>query len=208
MNTIPRTKVSYEPNELRPDILALNAYFTCFIDYEHSGKDFNLSTVHKNDELALTYFGGCVGPAVAIAGGQTKNLYRLVEFITDNNLWPTISYVRSRKSFYRRKLVSDKGFSDVIAAVQEAKDPALNECIRTYRFLFFSVAYTAVGEVGHEKLMKMQPGTAGRLAYAKVKKISKAAVIGKFKRLSIIAIILGGIFVFYKVLASGYLLTI
>lgn len=202
------TKVIYTEEQLRPEILSLCAYFTCFVDFEHSGKDFNLSTVHKNDELALFYFGGWVGDVVSVAGGQTKNLYKLVEFITDNNLWATIKRERSRKTFYRQKLNTDKRFSDVIKALRELNDPELNECIRTYRFFLFSVAYTAVGEVGHEKLMKMQPGTAGRLAYGQIKKIMKKTKRGIIKRLSMIGVfILLGV-VLYNILASGFLLTI
>jgi len=206
MNT--PTKVTYEPNELRPEILSLCAYFTCFVDFEHSGKDFNLSTVHKNDELALLYFGGCVGDSVAVAGGQTKNLYKLVEFITDRNLWATITRARTRRTFYRKKIKTDKRFSDVINALREENDPELNECIRSYRFFLFSVAYTAVGEVGHEKLMNMQPGVAGRLAYAQIKQLMKKSKRGVIKRLFIISIFIGIAVVFYNVLASGFLLTI
>ena len=202
------TKVNYTKEQLRPEILSLCAYFTCFVDFEHSGKAFNLSTVHKDDELAIFYFGGWVGDVVSVAGGQTKNLYKLVEFITDNNLWATIKRERNRKTFYRQKLNTDKRFSDVIKALRELNDPELNECIRTYRFFLFSVAYTAVGEVGHEKLMKMQPGTAGRLAYGQIQKMLKKSKRGIIKRISMISVfILMGV-VLYNLLASGFLLTI
>ncbi|RMN10870.1 hypothetical protein [Pseudomonas syringae group genomosp. 3] len=204
------TYVKYDIEGFDPRIHALNAFFTCFVDYEHSSKDFSISTVETDDAMAVMYFGATVDSVLVNAGHQTKNLYKLVKFITEKELWPTVTKKKgARIRFIGSKIESDKTFSQVVEALRIEKDPELNESIRTYDIRLFRIAYTAVGEVGHNRLMGLQPGASGRLAYSKIKTILRKSKDGFFKRLFkrifkflvFIAVVAIG----YSILASGYL---
>jgi hypothetical protein len=204
------TYVKYDIEEFDPQIHALNAFFTCFVDYEHSSKDFTISTVATDDAMAVMYFGATVDGVLVNAGHQTKNLYKLVKFITEKELWPTVKKKKgARLRFFGRKIESDKAFSQVLETLRIEKDPEINESIRTYDIRLFRIAYTAVGELGHNRLMKLQPGASGRLAYSKIKTILEKSKDGFFKRTFkkifkfLVFVVLVGIV--YSILASGYL---
>ncbi len=213
MKNLIKTTVKYNIEDLEPHIHSINAFFTCFIDYEHSGKDFNISGVETSDALAVMYFGATVNGELVNAGYQTKNLYKLAKFITERDLWPTVKRKKgSRFKFFGSKIESDKSFREVVAALREVNDPELNECIRSYSFVLFPIAYTAVGLIGHQRLMKLQPGASGRLAYTQIVAIMEQAEPGFFKiwfkrifRFAIVASVAVGI---YKILSSGYITTL
>lgn len=204
------TYVKYDISELDARIHALNAFFTCFVDYEHSSKDFSISGVETDDALAVMYFGATVDGVIVNAGHQTKNLYKLVKFITEKDLWPIVRKKRwHRFRYFRSKIESDKKFSQVIDALRAEKDAELNECIRSYPFVLFGIAYTAVGEVGHKRLISLQPGASGRLAYSKIKTILEKSKGGFFKRLFRkvfkLILVLSVLALAYSILSSGYL---
>lgn len=143
-------------------IYAINAFFTALIDYEHSGKDLKLVNLHRNVDAALLYFGSSYEDQIQNIGVQTKAIYPLTEFITKNQLWAKIT--KTRKFHFRKKYVSDKTFNDVVAAINKAQDPEIIKLFNMYPFDFFAIAYTAVAEVGHERLLKLQPWNAGQVA--------------------------------------------
>jgi hypothetical protein len=204
------TYVKYDISEFDTRIHALNAYFTCFVDYEHSSKEFSISNVKTDDAMAVMYFGATVDGVLINGGHQTKNMYKLVKFITEKDLWPSVRKKRwHRFRYFRSKIDSDKHFSEVIDALRVEKDAELNECIRSYPFVLFGIAYTAVGEVGHKRLMSLQPGASGRLAYSKIKTILEKSKGGYFKRVCMkvfkLILVLTVLFVIYNILSSGYL---
>lgn len=149
-------------------IYALNAFFTALIDYEHSGKDLKLVNLHRNVDAAVLYFGSSHKGQIQNLGVQTKAIYPLTEFITKNDLWAEIT--KTRKFYFRKKYVSDKTFNDVVAAINLHQDPEILKLFSMYPFDFFAIAYTAVAEVGHEKLLEAQPWNAGQSAIKVIRK--------------------------------------
>ena len=149
-------------------IYALNAFFTALIDYEHSGKDLKINNLHCSVDAALLYFGSTNDGDIQNLGVQTKAIYPLTEFITNNNLWATI--IKTKKFSVRHKYVSDKSFNDVVAAINLKQDPEVLKLFSMYPYNFFEIAYTAVAEVGHDKLLKLQPWTSGQVAIKIIRK--------------------------------------
>lgn len=212
MKEIRQAGVQYELEEFDKGIHSLNAFFTCYVDFEHSGKEINLSKLLKNDSesdnLAALYFGASANQQILLAGVQTKNLYRMVQFITEKNLWPTIKKKRRGLKLWKSKIETDKRFSDVVNAIDETKDPELVESLRSYPLWLFAIAYTAVGLKGHEFIMSLQSAEAGRIAYRDIAGRIKKVGGGFIKRIFVFAFFLITTYVVYKVLESGVLMTL
>lgn len=180
------------------DVFSINAFFTALIDFEHSGSDMNLNSLHNNQEQRWLYFGVTYENQMSVYGLQTKNLYPLCEFITVNNLW-------------------GKNFNDVIDSIQEQGRTDLHEAIRSYPELSLKIAYAVVNQVGHEKLSSLPPYEAGLWAIniirkAKGERVTKglfAFVIFWLRKLSLHAFKLGivGMLIYlsWKVVSGGYL---
>lgn len=210
MKEVKSAGLQYLTEDLDRNLHALNAFFTIYVDLEHCGKDLNLSLLmknnHKSDLLAASYFGTSTDGLVMLQGVQNKNLYQMVKFITENNLWAIITKKKRRFRFWQKKIVHDKRFSDVINALDELKDPELTKCLRSYPVELFAIAYTAVGLKGHEYLMSLQAAEAGRMAYrdfhTRVYK-PKFVFLSKVKRFGGF---IGLIFALWLILSSGILM--
>ncbi|HHN2017147.1 TPA: hypothetical protein ACRNYH_003646 [Pseudomonas aeruginosa] len=149
------------------DIHAINAFYTCFVDYEHSGS-FKLEPIGYDNKTDINYFGSTIDGEVIMEGVQTKNLYKLVEFITVNRLWP-------------EQLIAagiDPSFTRVVEALDAApdKDPAIGRAFRTYPIAMLSIGYIAVGEIGLANITNTQPLNAGRQAIRKIHKITRKTI--------------------------------
>lgn len=152
-----------------PKIFALNAFFSALIDYEHSGKDFKLKNLHESVDAAVLYFGSTNSDGIQNLGSQVKHIYPLTAFITQNDLWANIK--KKKRFSLKRKYIADKGFNQVVAALNANPDQEVSKVFSTYPFAFFEIAYTAVAEIGHAELMNDQPWYAGQKA---IKIIMKA----------------------------------
>lgn len=212
MSEVKRVGVQFITDDFDKGIHALNAFFTCYVDYEHSGLDLNLIHLlkegQKSDILAASYFGLCSDDGVVVQGFQNKNLYRLVEFITVNNLWPTIKTRKRGFRFWQSKIETDKRFSQVINALDDLKDPELTECLRSYPVVLFAIAYTAVGLKGHEYLMRLQAATVGRIAYRDIHNRINKSESGFLKKLFRYVAYVGTACILYLILSSGVLMDI
>ncbi|AXA24268.1 hypothetical protein [Pseudomonas putida] len=216
--------VQYLTDDLDRGLHSLNAFFTCYVDMEYFG-ELNLSLLQRkgaaSDKLAASYFGLSVdgevmfngvqttmAGEVLLHGVQTKNLYKMVKFITENNLWPTIKTSRRRLKFWKKKIITDKRFSDVVNALDDLKDPELTECLRSYPAYLFAGAYTMVGLKGHEYIMNLQAAEAGRMAYRDVCKRIYSVKGEFFKKLFLFVGAATLAYVAYSVFASGILMTL
>lgn len=212
MNEQKRVGVQFITSDFDKRIHALNAFFTCYVDFEHSSKYMNLSKLMKENEqsviLAASYFGVSADNEVIIPGIQNKNLYRLVEFITVNNLWPTITKRKRGFKIWESKIETNKRFSEVINALDDLKDPELTECLRSYPVVLFAIAYTAVGLKGHEYLMSLQAATVGRIAYRDIHNSIKKNNSGFLKKLFRYGAYVGTSCILYLILSSGVLMDI
>ncbi len=157
------------------DVHAINAFFTCFVDFEHSSY-FNLDKVGSNPEMAALYFGIADEGEVTFPGVQTKNLLRLVEFITINKLWPSANAepVLEAVDGYADDSDGDT-FKKVIEALDaaESKHEDIGKAFRTYKLIWFYIAYIQVREVGIENIMGKQPFVTGSMAMQRVHKITR-----------------------------------
>ncbi|EMM2241358.1 hypothetical protein RZM80_005723 [Pseudomonas aeruginosa] len=197
---------SYKPvvehgDQYDSDIFSINAFFTCFVDYEHHG-EFRKFYIGEHDYHDLLYFGLTTDGRVSYQGIQTKNLYKLVEFITVNNLWPEQIKVESALD----EVEKAPSFRKVVEALDASdyKDPEIVLAFNTYPLTYLAIAYTAVGEVGLDKLMNTQPVFAGRLAMNKIldivyKKRSRKYVWVKRILIAIFVFWLGGFCISYVV---------
>lgn len=161
---------SYKPefnfcDDYNTDVFTINAFFTSFVDYEHLG-EFKRFNIGEHDYHDLLYFGLVSNGAVSYEGIQTKNLYRLVEFITVNKLWPEQIKIESKAD----EVEKSPTFRCVVEALDatEVKHPDIVLALNTYPLTYLAIAYTAVGEVGLEKLTNTQPVLSGRLATNKI----------------------------------------
>lgn len=202
--------IQYLTDDLDKGNHALNAFFTCYVDYEHSGTDFNLTLLmkdnHKSDLLAASYFGTSTNGEVMLHGVQTKNIYKLVKFISDNDLWPTITKRKRRLRFWQSKIKTDKRFSDVVNALDDLKDPELTECLRSYPLFNFAIAYSAVGLMGHKRIMSLQAAEVGRIAYRDIKKRFDKQTGGFIKKVLRFGAFVSIAYVLYFILASAKLM--
>lgn len=216
--------VQYLTDDLDRRLHSLNAFFTCYVDMEYFG-ELNLSLLQRkgasSDKLAASYFGLSVdgevmfngvqttmAGEVLLHGVQTKNLYKMVKFITENNLWPTIKTSRRRLRFWKKKIITDKRFSDVVNALDDLKDPELTECLRSYPAYLFAGAYTMVGLKGHEYIMNLQAAEAGRMAYRDVCKRIYSVKGEFFKKMFLFVGAASFAYIVYSVFASGILMTL
>lgn len=157
------------------DVHAINAFFTCFVDYEHSSY-FNLDKVGSSPAMAALYFGSSDDGKVTFPGVQTKNLLRLVEFITVNKLWPSADAEPTPEA---ADGFSDETNGDTFLKVIEALDAAeskhedIGKAFRTYKLVNLYIAYIQVREVGIDNIIGKQPMVAGCIAMQRIHKITR-----------------------------------
>jgi len=211
-----KKKITPSPNYLKDyqigdsgwnsDIHSINAYFTCFVDYEHSGF-FNLKNVEKDYKSASMYFGFKIGDELKFEGIQAKNLYRLVEFITVNKLWPDAS---------RSVIPSgsddnlDYGEGPTFKCVVDALDAVaisdrhedIGKAFRSYPLGYLYIAYEAVKEIGVENLIHKQPAITGCMAMKRIHSATNRKGIRIIKRLVGVGILLAVFLIFSSILTS------
>lgn len=177
-NLIPTLEFLQDKDNIKDcdaDIHAINAFFTCFVDYEHSSF-FNLRNVGSSPEMAALYFGSSDEGQVTFPGVQTKNLYHLVEFITVNNLWPDPNAEPKPEA---ADGYSDDDSSDTFKRVIEALDASeskhedIGKAFRTYKLIFLYIAYIQVREVGIHNIIGKQPFIAGCMAMQRVHNVTR-----------------------------------
>lgn len=142
-----------------PKVFSLTSFFTVFLEREHYSNVKKILPTFK-----VNYFGEVVDGQVVFAGYQPKDLYDLVEFITENNLWATIE---------DRKLEDGKRFYKVVQAVVLSGNESLIKILNKYDFDEFRVAYGCVADESHEKIMDLSPDYAGMLGISVIDQIFK-----------------------------------